>query len=379
MARQPFLCRFVDNVQNIPAADPLGDLLARRSLNVKNTVTDKIVLILTSKNDPEADLIGIALRNRGIDYIRINGSDIPTHISIRYLVEKDSGLLNFQLIVKKHVLDVSKICLAWLRNFDLNQINFRGNKMVRTFSIQQWQDGFQILQNNLQCSWINSPHATIGANDHAKQLSVAKAIGFDVPATLITNDPAAAREFYYSYDGDILVKALHNHSVETQGKSYSMYSHKILEEDLSGLGDLVYAPCIIQERLTKKSELRVTVVGDQVFAAELDCKSAPAACHDIHRSAAIGFPIRVFNMDDEFSSHCVKLVKSFGLKYGAIDFILDKDDRRVFLEINPTGDWYWIERKLRLPITRAMLEMIVALSNFKLDESYLKGSYNRGQ
>ena len=61
---------------------------------------------------------------------------------------------------------------------------------------------------------------------------------FDIPATLITNDPDAAREFYYSHDRDILIKALHNHSVEIRGKLYSMYSHKVLKEDLSRFDDL---------------------------------------------------------------------------------------------------------------------------------------------
>ena len=92
----------------------------------------------------------------------------------------------------------------------------------------------------------------------------------------------------------------------------------------------------------------------------MDCKSTSVAYDDIHRCTSAGFRVRVFDITDEFSRNCVKLVKSLGLEYGAIDFILDKDNRPVFLEVNPTGDWYWIERKVRLPITRAMVDLIAS-------------------
>ena len=63
-------------------------------------------------------------------------------------------------------------------------------------------------------------------------------------------------------------------------------------------------------------------------------------------------------MPDTISERCISLVESLGLKYGAIDFIVDKDDRLVFLDVNPTGDWYWIEQKVRLPITEAMVNLL---------------------
>ena len=257
-------------------------------------------------------------------------------------------------------MDISKISVVWLRNFDINELNFGQNDLVRTFSLQQWNTAFQIFQSNLTCEWINSPQASIHASDRAKQLSVAKAMGFDIPATLITNDPMAARDFYKSHDNDIIIKALYDHSVEIQGKIYYMYTHRVLTDDLSKLVDLIYAPCVLQQRLLKKLELRITVVGDQVFAAELDPQSSVKGCDDVHRSFSADFPIpvRVFNLPDTISERCISLVESLGLKYGAIDFIVDKDDRLVFLEVNPTGDWYWIEQKVRLPITEAMVNLL---------------------
>jgi len=50
----------------------------------------------------------------------------------------------------------------------------------------------------------------------------------------------------------------------------------------------------------------------------------------------------------------VELVARLGLRFGAIDIIVTPDDRYVFLEINPNGQWLWIEEETGLPIRDAI-------------------------
>jgi glutathione synthase/RimK-type ligase-like ATP-grasp enzyme len=99
-------------------------------------------------------------------------------------------------------------------------------------------------------------------------------IGFNIPSTLITNDPKKAHNFYQKSKGNMILKVLH-HDIEIHNKLYSSYSHQAKENDLLRFSDLVYAPSILQEKLSKQSELRVTVtvVDDQVFAAEIKTHS----------------------------------------------------------------------------------------------------------
>jgi glutathione synthase/RimK-type ligase-like ATP-grasp enzyme len=85
---------------------------------------------------------------------------------------------------------------VWLRDFDTKAIKVGYKEMIQTFSFQQWEDACRILQNSFRCEWINTPNTTKQAGDRMVQLSVAKALGFDIPATLITNDPMAAHDFY---------------------------------------------------------------------------------------------------------------------------------------------------------------------------------------
>jgi glutathione synthase/RimK-type ligase-like ATP-grasp enzyme len=358
LPNEPFLCHFIDKIENIEVKDPLRDILAKRPIQKDNS-TKRKVLILTSDYDPEANLVGIGLRNRGIDYVRLNPDDVPCQIRIRYSIGQDFDLA-VKFVVRKQLHETCNMSAVLLRNFDIEEKNFDMSEPALTFSLQQWNSALEALQRNLACKWISNPQATFQASDRSKQLSVAKAVGFNIPDTLITNDPDAARDFYHCHDGGVVIKALRHHSVVVRGKMYSMFTRRILMKDLPRLDDLLYAPCILQEELHEKSELRVTVVGEEVFTAELDSRSTVRNYDDIHRAVS-NFPIRVFDLPDRIRTHCIDLIKSLGLRYGAIDFIKDENERLVFLEVNPTGDWYWIERKTKLSITKAMVNLIEML------------------
>jgi hypothetical protein len=52
------------------------------------------------------------------------------------------------------------------------------------------------------------------------------------------------------------------------------------------------------------------------------------------------------------------MINSLELSYGAIDFLIAESGQLNFLENNPTGDWIWIERQTKLPITKAVVGLI---------------------
>jgi glutathione synthase/RimK-type ligase-like ATP-grasp enzyme len=359
MPNPPFLCQFVDGIVSVPF-DPLGDFLAERSLSPRDRVAKEKVLILTNDYDPEANLVGINLRSRGIDYVRLNVNDIPHRLRIRYSVNPKSHLrIDVSL---GNQIETSEIRVILLRHFHIREMNYFVDEPARTFSIQQWEDAFQILQNNLSCEWISDPYANMQAGDHVKQLLTARDLGLAIPATLITNDPSEARDFYHSFSGNVVLKAIHHHSTQVNGKVYFMFTHELIDEELGRLDDLVHAPCILQQKLVKKFDLRVTVVGTKVFATQIDSKKNSNGHIDLHRCGHPQLSFRTKELDDITSRACVKFIQALGLKYGAIDFVVDeKNDQPIFLELNPTGDWRWIESKTGQPITKAMVDLIEEL------------------
>ena len=56
----------------------------------------------------------------------------------------------------------------------------------------------------------------------------------------------------------------------------------------------------------------------------------------------------------------MQLVEKLGLCYGAIDMVLTPDGRYVFLEINPNGQYLWIELATGLPISDAICSLLMS-------------------
>jgi glutathione synthase/RimK-type ligase-like ATP-grasp enzyme len=51
------------------------------------------------------------------------------------------------------------------------------------------------------------------------------------------------------------------------------------------------------------------------------------------------------------------MLSILNLQYGAFDFIEKPDGELVFLEINPTGEWAWLENALGYPMRSAFIEL----------------------
>jgi glutathione synthase/RimK-type ligase-like ATP-grasp enzyme len=365
MNRLPLLCQFLDNVRDIPT-DSTPDFRSfitndLKILSPADSISNKQVLILTRRFDPEATRVGIKLLAKGIDSVRINIEDMPKQMLVRYRMKNNCDPL-VELTIGNRKLDASVFSVVWLRDFDttLMDTDFseKDNKFVRRFCYEQWNDSYQILIDSLAAEWINKPEVFHMASDRLMQLTIAKRVGLRIPSTLITNDPDAAAKFCQDYNGQIILKAVHHHGIEIENKVFSMYTRSLTRDDLSRLGDLIYAPCILQERLNKKSELRVTIVGEKVFAAELDTTGIPNCRDDLHRCTVSEIPKKAVKLDNAIEEACLKIMKAFGLNYGAFDFILNDKNQPYFLEVNPAGDWYWIEHDTNMHITDAMVSLI---------------------
>lgn len=361
MPNTPFLCHFVDSVKCRSNGNNSIDfrVFLAKTLNLlpeKQHYSDKCVLILSTNLDKETDIVCVELIRRGIDYVRLNVEDIHNNFSVEYGVEHDSNS-HCRIKIGSLLTDLSEISAVWLRDFDYALIHPNSGDLNTAFIFQQWNDSLQHLFSTIENRWINNFEATHRANNRMRQLTLAKQLGFNIPSTLITNNPEKARRFYYEHEEDIILKVLHHHDIELLDKVYSIYSHRVTSKDVTKFEDLGYAPSVLQERIHTCSEYRVIVVKDKVFSVQFGLERE-LQCNDMHRIPLSRLSMKPALLGNEHELQCIKLVKSLGLDYGAIDFVMDENGKLFFLEVNPTGDWLWIERKTKLPITRAVVDLI---------------------
>jgi glutathione synthase/RimK-type ligase-like ATP-grasp enzyme len=209
--------------------------------------------------------------------------------------------------------------------------------------------------------WISDYYAMLCASDKPLQLRLAAQLGFLVPDTLVTSDQAAAKQFIAAHMSCI-IKPLFSFRPAAEDPHTHFFTQYVSADNPPNLTNLHLFPVILQAAIEPVCDVRVTVVGDAVFPARIYTKGADndPRLRDwrianfegkLHIEAYDHFPSNV-------AKRCVQLVKKLGLRYGAIDFVLDTQNRLWFLEINPNGQWAFIEVHASLPIGKAVATLL---------------------
>lgn len=228
---------------------------------------------------------------------------------------------------------------------------------VRMFAEEETRDTTRGLWELLNCLWVNHPENIRRANSKIHQLNIAHQIGLEIPKTILTNDPEEAKRFISTIHGPIVTKPLSRGYINDNNQPGAIYTNLIETKHLERIQQIRYTPSLFQEYVPKDVELRITVVGKNVFTAEIHSQQKKETRHD-WRHDTLALKHREHPLPDNIKLKCIQLAKTFDLEFGAIDMILTPDGRYVFLEINPNGQWAWIEEMTGLPISEAMIELL---------------------
>ncbi len=188
---------------------------------------------------------------------------------------------------------------------------------------------------------------------------VARKAGLEVPDSLFTNDPGAVRRFADAHPDGIITKMQSSFAIYRDDEEQVVFTNKMTEADLSELDGLNLCPMIFQEMVPKKLELRVTVVGNEIFCAGIDSTTMERAESDWRKEGhAFAEHWKPYELPEAVKAGLLKTMDFLQLNYGAIDIILTPDDRYVFLEVNPCGEFYWLEMYADLPISKAIARLL---------------------
>jgi len=214
------------------------------------------------------------------------------------------------------------------------------------------------IWSSLDCFWVSSPHRVIEAQYKPYNLKKAYEVGFKIPKTLITNDPDLFLDFMNECDGKVISKPIMQTNFEYKGANYMIYTKKISKNDIRRFQSVKLSPVIFQEYVDKKLEVRVTIVGDKVFAAEIHSQRSPLSRVDWRRYDLDNTPYFIHKLPEEVHEECLTLMRELGLRYCAIDLILKPDGSYVYLEVNPVGQFGWIEDLTGMKITESVAKLL---------------------
>ncbi|NKY39196.1 MvdC/MvdD family ATP grasp protein [Cellulomonas septica] len=205
----------------------------------------------------------------------------------------------------------------------------------------------------MDAEWVNDPDRDEVASRKMRQLQLAARLGLRVPRTCMTNDPAQARDFVGSEPSGVVYK-----SFSATPRTWRE-TRPVRAEDVEMIDAVRFAPVIFQELVPGGRDVRATVVDGQVFAAEI--RADRSAYEFDFRIDTMNAPISTHRLPDDVERRLVDLVATLGLRYGAADFRVAPDGEHVFLEVNPAGQWLFVELATGLPISAALADLLVRL------------------
>ena len=310
------------------------------------------VLILGSRFDLSCDYVIARLRNFDCSYLRLNSEDLSDS-SIG--LDPIHGILDGRLVDLCFHIDINDLKSIYYRRpvFPRNYDDLENNSVER-FKRYQWATLIRNLMIFDKSFWVNHPAATYYAEHKAVQLHIAHEVGFLIPETIITNQETFIRPELIR-NGDVVVKGLdtvllRNGTNETFGFTKFINRASLSNEDINS------APVIFQKPISNKVDIRVTVIGSDIFSASIHLDDHPIQGDWRYNKDNLNFV--PFNLPCDIRDMCFLLLRKLGLIYGAIDLALE-DNRYYFLEINPTGEWSWLVNSANLPIDNSIAKCLM--------------------
>lgn len=303
-------------------------------------------LIVSSTIDFSTDLICYQLMADNEKFYRLNRDEFLKH---KIIVD-----------LQKKVMIISIGGEEYEAQFEsLKGIFFRAPVFLRTqskkeLSVQeqlernQWSSFLRNLIIFKNANWINYPASTYSAENKIFQLNSAEECGLSIPRTYISN----CTDFNLEFNKKYIVKSLDTalfYDMENNKEMFT-YSNVVTGTELQEY-DLTSAPVFIQEFLNPKIDCRVTYVQGKLFPVKI-LQNGQGMYGDWRmRKEALEYIS--FELPTHVESAIHKLMKKLELNFGGIDLAIVAGEY-YFIEVNPTGEWGWLEVKTGVNISKTI-------------------------
>jgi len=311
---------------------------------------DRTVLILAPKDDLHATALRAVLEAKFDTRVIIwDVADIPTNAKLRFFPDHKSCDLKIQELSQD--LSLSEIQSVWWRRANSLKLDPAVvDPELRRYCLSEYKTFLKGIFQSIQVPIINDPVAEARAVHKPYQLAQAREIGLDIPKTIMSNDPRSIRAFWDSLDGNCVYKPFN-------APPWAFTETRPLNsEDLEHLDKVRHAPVIVQEKITKGVDVRVNIFGEAVFAAEVTTHIADA---DLDWRIDMTAKWEPHYLSEATSTKLRSLLQRLGLQSGNIDLRQQSDGSYKFFEVNPSGQFLFVEIDTGQPLLESLSKLLV--------------------
>jgi glutathione synthase/RimK-type ligase-like ATP-grasp enzyme len=314
-----------------------------------------VLLLVTSLSDLHADVVVAECAKRGAPLIRFNTDQYSEFVTLD--LRLSDACWAGTLTIRGHLpVALSDVKSVWYRGFELRDSGSmnQADQRFRDAEISSTLSAFTTMLTD--CNWVSLPAAVDLAENKPRQLALAMQHGLTVPKTVLTTELPTIREFLRDSRDLAVAKRLSS----PRRSDPIIYTTQFFTHDLEGHeGEFRSCPTLVQELIPKAADVRVVVVGDTIFAVTIRPRDRAATVIDWRGMQLNELEFAPHELPASVSDALVRLTASLGLRYSSPDLILTPDGEYVFLELNPNGQWAWIESITGLPITAKVVDILL--------------------
>lgn len=299
----------------------------------------KKVLIITSSVDETVSYI-IKKYSEAADFFRVNVdkfSEYKFYIgNDGWCISNEYSSINYENL---HSIYYRKPVLPDLRMYDSQYHLLIKRDIISVING---------IVDSFQGKVITKPSILRKAENKVYQMVYVSRNEWNIPKSYIGNDKHLSNEYKQSLS---IIKPL------TIGKTYGKNGWELYQTNLfRGIEeDIALTPVYLQHYIKKQYEVRITIIAKKVYAVRIDTKNKIDWRMDYsnHRYSLIDCPKDIIRK-------CYQMMLDFNLVFGAFDFVVTPENEWIFLEINPNGQWLWLEQSLGLDISQHILNNLIS-------------------
>lgn len=296
------------------------------------------ILILGGNDDDHAAYVLAVLRERGHDAELLDSQWFPCELRLAF--DPTSGGWHIHL-PSGRTLAPGEVTAVYWRCYNAVPVQNLPDPEQAYIASNDARGLFESFLIHLPARWVNDWTGFLMHQTKPVQLARVAALGVPVPATLLSNDPAAVRAF----------AARHPRSIfkPVQGGAHTrrVTAAHLTDENLQ---NLAIAPVTLQEEVPG-TNIRVFVAGRRVMACEVQAETIDFRDVDDPR-------IVVHDLPADVAEQSLRIAQALHLVWTGIDFRLTPDGRHVFLEANPSPMFLGFESRCGLPLTDALVGLL---------------------
>ncbi|MFI2185401.1 MvdC/MvdD family ATP grasp protein [Streptomyces sioyaensis] len=313
------------------------------------------VFVIAEQLDPTADLVVDALSDYNVPVLRFDLAEFPRSVLLAAEHRDDEPGWRGELTTGRRAAQLEEVRAVYYRRPGLPVLSPRMGDAYRGWALSQAVVGMVQILSSLPVVWMHHPDVYRASAHKPGQLVAATTAGLCVPRSFVGNSLAHAQRWGEGIGRPLVCKPIAAASLNVpDGPPTILPTRRIEVSDLDE--SLELTAHYLQECIPKEFEVRLTVVGQQMFPVAIHAGSEQARADWRSDYGALEYePVAI---PDEVAAGVRRFMAAYQLNYGAFDFAVRPDGQWVFFECNPAGQWQFIAQATKLPIAEAHASLL---------------------